>query len=49
LQWKEVEKAVKPSFKEMKNIENKTPYVLFEEKHLKLREDGEKWMRDTAS
>ena len=40
---------MQPSFKERKNIEKKTPIVLFEEEHLKLREDGEKWMRDTAN
>ena len=33
----------------MKNKKNKTPYVLFEKEHEKLRKDGEKWMRDTAS
>ena len=31
--WKEVEKAVQPAFKEMKNTKGETPYVLFTMSH----------------
>ncbi|KAK7816503.1 hypothetical protein CFP56_043987, partial [Quercus suber] len=48
LQWKEVEKAVRPVFKEMKNGNGETPYVLFAKNHKKLRKEGEKWMMNTA-
>ncbi|XP_030944681.1 uncharacterized protein LOC115969219 [Quercus lobata] len=48
LQWKEVEKAVRPVFKEMKNGNGGTPYVLFAKNHKKLRKEGEKWMMNTA-
>ena len=48
LQWKEVEKAVRPVFKEMKNGNGETPYVLFAKNHKKLRKGGEKWMMNTA-
>ena len=46
--WKEVEKAVSPAFKEMKNPEGETPYVLFATTHENLRKEGEKWMMNTA-
>ena len=46
--WKEVEKAVKPAFKEMKNTKGETPYVLFTMNHENLRKEGEKWMMNTA-
>ncbi|KAI6704798.1 hypothetical protein NL676_007760 [Syzygium grande] len=49
LWFKEVEKIVQPSYREMKNSEGKTPYLLFTEKHKVLRQEAEKWMRDTAS
>ena len=48
LQWKEVEKAIRPVFKEMKNGNRETPYVLFVKNHKKLRKEGEKWMMNTA-
>nr|XP_023881571.1 uncharacterized protein LOC111993962 [Quercus suber] len=48
LQWKEVEKAVRPGFKEMKNVNGETPYVLFAKSHKKLRKQGEKWMMNMA-
>lgn len=48
LQWKEVEKAVRPGFKEMKNGNGETPYVLFAKSHKKLRKQGEKWMMNMA-
>ncbi|KAL4599545.1 hypothetical protein ACB092_11G134200 [Castanea dentata] len=48
LWFKEVEKVVSPTFKEMKNNEGDTPYVLFAKNHEELRKEGEKWMRNTA-
>ncbi|WCJ39425.1 Ankyrin repeat family protein [Euphorbia peplus] len=49
LQWfKEVEKVVPPSYKEIKNKEEKTPSMLFTKEHEKLVEEGEKWMKKTA-
>ena len=44
-----MEKVVKPSFKEMKNEKEETPYVLFVKEHETLRKDGEEWMRNTAT
>ncbi|XP_065632968.1 uncharacterized protein LOC111994291 isoform X1 [Quercus suber] len=49
LWFKEVEKVVSPTFKEMKNNEGDTPYVLFEKSHRELRKEGEEWMRNTAN
>ncbi|OMO92463.1 hypothetical protein CCACVL1_06839 [Corchorus capsularis] len=50
MQWfKAVESVVHPLLKEQRNSENKTPREVFEDEHKKLIEDGEKWMRDTAS
>ncbi|KAK4604110.1 hypothetical protein RGQ29_012570 [Quercus rubra] len=49
LWFKEVEKVVPPAFKEMKNGEEETPYVLFKRTHEELRTKGEKWMTDTAN
>ncbi|KAL0010119.1 hypothetical protein SO802_005227, partial [Lithocarpus litseifolius] len=49
LWFKEVEKVVSPTFKEMKNNEEETPYVLFEKSHETLRKEGEEWMRNTAN
>ncbi|KAM3761740.1 hypothetical protein ACB098_01G291200 [Castanea mollissima] len=48
LWFKEVEKAVRPGFKEMKNGNGETPYVLFAKSHKKLRKEGEKWMMNMA-
>ncbi|GMY13700.1 isoform 2 of ankyrin repeat domain-containing protein 17, partial [Fagus crenata] len=48
LWFKEVEKIVNPSYKEMKNGNGKTPYALFAEEHEKLRKQGEEWMMNTA-
>ncbi|KAF8030334.1 hypothetical protein BT93_E2700 [Corymbia citriodora subsp. variegata] len=48
LLFKEVEKIVPPSYREMKNSEGKTPYLLFTEEHKELRQEEEKWMKDTA-
>ncbi len=44
-----MKKVVRSSFTEMKNNEDETPYVLFANAHEKLRNDGEKWMRNTAN
>ncbi|KAK0604606.1 hypothetical protein LWI29_017403 [Acer saccharum] len=49
LQWfKEVESIVQPKYKEMVNMQHKTPRALFSEKHKDLVEKGEKWMKETA-
>ncbi|KAK4604108.1 hypothetical protein RGQ29_012568 [Quercus rubra] len=48
LWFKEVEKVVPPAFKEMKNGNGETPYVLFARTHEELRTKGEKWMMNTA-
>ncbi|XP_059436334.1 uncharacterized protein LOC132169295 [Corylus avellana] len=54
LWFKEIEKIVPPSYKKMKNIDQDdkaayTPWELFIKKHEKLKEQGEKWMKDTAN
>ncbi|KAJ9178512.1 hypothetical protein P3X46_010390 [Hevea brasiliensis] len=50
LQWfKEVEKVVQPSYKDMKNKDWKSPRTVFAEEHKDLVEKGEKWMKDTAT
>ncbi|XP_031258988.1 ankyrin repeat-containing protein NPR4-like [Pistacia vera] len=50
LQWfEEIEKIVKPNYKEDKNSKEEAPAMIFTEKHKKLVKDGEKWMKDTAS
>ncbi|KAJ0081296.1 hypothetical protein Patl1_12366 [Pistacia atlantica] len=50
LHWfKEVEKVVQPSYRESKNSDGKTPHILFSKEHEKLLQEGEKWMKDTAS
>ncbi|XP_058004446.1 protein ACCELERATED CELL DEATH 6 isoform X2 [Hevea brasiliensis] len=50
LQWfKEVEKVVQPSYKEIKNKDGKIPREVFTEEHKDLVGKGEKWMKDTAS
>ncbi|KAL4599550.1 hypothetical protein ACB092_11G134700 [Castanea dentata] len=48
LWFKEVEKVVRPAFKEMVNGKGETPYALFARTHEELRTKGEKWMMDTA-
>ncbi|XP_031280376.1 uncharacterized protein LOC116138857 [Pistacia vera] len=47
--FKDVEKLVMPSFRELKNSEGKTPRELFTSTHAGLLKDGEKWMRSIAS
>ncbi|XP_057511620.1 protein ACCELERATED CELL DEATH 6-like [Actinidia eriantha] len=49
LWFKEVEKNVQPSYKEMKDMEGQTPRKLFAEEHKALVKAGERWMKDTAS
>ena len=44
-----MEKIVRPAFKEMKNGNKETPYVVFARTHEELRTKGEKWMIDTAN
>ena len=44
-----MEKIVRPAFKEMKNRNEETPYVVFARTHEELRTKGEKWMIDTAN
>lgn len=45
----EVEKTVQPLYKEMRDINGRTPRMLFTEEHAKLVKEGEKWMKSTAS
>ncbi|KZV14275.1 ankyrin repeat-containing protein-like [Dorcoceras hygrometricum] len=50
LQWfKEMEMFVNPSRRTWYNSDDKTPQMLFSEKHEKLKSQGEKWMKDTAT
>nr|POE88477.1 hypothetical protein CFP56_70444 [Quercus suber] len=49
LWFKEVEKIGSPNYKEMKNNDGETPYVLFAREHEVLRKEGEKWMTNTAT
>ncbi|KAK0599792.1 hypothetical protein LWI29_008677 [Acer saccharum] len=50
LQWFEGIRKFSQSFlQEQRNQSDKTPREVFTEKHKKLMEDGEKWMRDTAT
>uniref|UniRef100_A0A7N0TJE2 PGG domain-containing protein n=1 Tax=Kalanchoe fedtschenkoi TaxID=63787 RepID=A0A7N0TJE2_KALFE len=50
LQWfKEIESLVQPAYKNKRNIGGKTPQEIFTASHKKLMEDGEKWMRETAT
>ena len=44
-----MEKVVSPEYREMKNNEGDTPYVLFAKNHEKLRRDGQKWLTNTAT
>lgn len=44
-----MEKIVQPSFRDMKNNEDKIPHDIFTEEHKILMEKGEKWMKDTAT
>ncbi|KAL1537564.1 hypothetical protein AAHA92_30062 [Salvia divinorum] len=48
LWYKVVEKLVRPSFKNKKNSEGKTPHELFISEHRELMKKGEKFMKQTA-
>ncbi|KAL0333703.1 UNVERIFIED_CONTAM: hypothetical protein Sangu_1526500 [Sesamum angustifolium] len=45
----EVEKFVSPDSRESTNKDEKTPKMVFTEQHKMLKEEGEKWMKDTAN
>ncbi|XP_042001676.1 protein ACCELERATED CELL DEATH 6-like [Salvia splendens] len=50
LQWfKEMENFVPASRRTWINIYDRTPQMLFTKEHEKLKEAGEKWMKDTAN
>ncbi|CAL5412716.1 unnamed protein product [Camellia sinensis] len=49
LWFKEVEKNVRPSYKDMRDMEGRTPRMLFTEEHMGLVKAGERWMKGTAS
>ncbi|KAL0743504.1 hypothetical protein Bca4012_085017 [Brassica carinata] len=51
LQWfKEVERLVQPKHRKMINLkQKKTPHALFKDQHKELVDQGEKWMKDTAT
>ncbi|KAJ0087526.1 hypothetical protein Patl1_07173 [Pistacia atlantica] len=42
-------KKLNPLDVEAKNRDGKTPRALFSQEHQKLKDDGEKWMKDTAN
>lgn len=45
----EVENIVQPEYKERRNMNGQTPADLFREQHKVLVQEGEKWMKDTAT
>ncbi|KAI3748519.1 hypothetical protein L6452_11642 [Arctium lappa] len=50
LQWfKEVERLSFPQDQEKRNIDGKTPAVIFNETHEQLAKEGEQWMKDRAN
>ncbi|KAG8363034.1 hypothetical protein BUALT_BualtUnG0012000 [Buddleja alternifolia] len=50
MQWyKEVENLIHPHSREQLNKDRKSPKTIFTEEHKKLKEEGEKWMKDTAN
>ncbi|KAG5230513.1 ankyrin repeat family protein [Salix suchowensis] len=49
LWFKEVEKNVQPSLREMRDNNGRTPRMIFTEEHRGLVKEGEKWMKNTAS
>ncbi|XP_031281758.1 protein ACCELERATED CELL DEATH 6-like isoform X1 [Pistacia vera] len=50
LMWfEEVKKLMNPFDAEAENSYRKTPRALFSQEHQKLKDDGEKWMKDTAN
>ncbi|KAL8036001.1 hypothetical protein ABFX02_12G131400 [Erythranthe guttata] len=49
MQWyKQVEKTMNPSSRKRANKQGKSPNMVFTEEHKKLKEEGEKWMKDTS-
>ncbi|KAK6273681.1 hypothetical protein POUND7_010764 [Theobroma cacao] len=46
---REVEKFVKPGFRNALNGERKTPAMVFTEEHKELLKEGEQWLKDTAN
>ncbi|XP_052203788.1 uncharacterized protein LOC127809127 [Diospyros lotus] len=49
LQWfQEVEKVVQPMYREMQNKKGQTARSLFISEHEKMKEEGEKWMKETS-
>ncbi|KAF3456057.1 hypothetical protein FNV43_RR00700 [Rhamnella rubrinervis] len=48
LWFKAVEKIVPNSYRDMKNSDGYTPRALFMETHKCLRQEGERWMKETA-
>ena len=38
-----------PSYLKMRNSDNLTPWELFTDKHKELREEGQKWMKETVN
>ncbi|KAK6126738.1 hypothetical protein DH2020_039509 [Rehmannia glutinosa] len=50
IQWfNEVEKFLHPYSRERPNNGGKTPKMVFTEEHIKLKANGERWMKDTAN
>ncbi|ESR61918.1 hypothetical protein CICLE_v10014877mg [Citrus x clementina] len=49
LWFREVKNVIQSSFVEKENRHHETPRALFTKEHKKLREEGEKWMKDTAT
>ncbi|KAK6152015.1 hypothetical protein DH2020_014650 [Rehmannia glutinosa] len=50
IQWfNEVEKFLHPYSRERPNNAGKTPKMVFTEEHIKLKANGERWMKDTAN
>ncbi|KAK2989008.1 hypothetical protein RJ640_028497 [Escallonia rubra] len=49
LWFKEVEKNVQPLYREMRDIEGRTPRMLFTQEHKGLVKGGERWMKDTST
>ncbi|KAL0288289.1 UNVERIFIED_CONTAM: hypothetical protein Scaly_2736000 [Sesamum calycinum] len=50
IQWyKEVESYVLPNYRDKLNFYNQTPKMVFTEEHKTLKEDAEKWMKDTSN
>ncbi|KAL1811710.1 hypothetical protein ACET3Z_021775 [Daucus carota] len=49
LQWfKEVQKAVEPSYRAALNAEKKTPRMVFTSEHKALHKEAQQWMKDTS-